>query len=310
MIFLKNSLRGIMQKILLTIFSLFIFISPLRAETETPQTLEGTILTTTKTSYTLEKRLGAGAFGEVYRAFDEQGNKVAIKLFILQEDGKYFYFITHSWPTQHPKNTKIYKEFASLLTPNKEWENGQLFAHSNIISALDKGEITEINNVLYDFIVYEYVEGTTVGKMKKMSMAREEALLLAIQFLETHEYALTFEKIYFDLHLYNFMISADKTLKVIDIGSFWPLDVYENGFRKKTKMSQHFKRIYWLVKEILKKGDFNDEELNDIKDSLKAHIQKIFNLKIRQETLADFSSVLREWVIILQDKLSNLEMEC
>lgn len=263
------------------------------------RSLNGVTLTTENGNYLLEKIIGAGAFGDVYRATNDSGATVAVKLFVSSNPSGYTYFITRDWPTQFPDDPSIYAVFLSLLTPNKEWENGLLFNHPNIISILDKGTGTYEDGLKYEYIVYEYVDGDTVGNIDDHSISKEDALKVAIEFLQSQSYGLAFEKIYFDLHPWNFMISNDHTFKVLDIGSFLPLEIYETGFRKDTTMSRHFRRMYWIVKEILRRGDFSEEEFRNITSQLKEPVQKIFSLKINKDTLSNFDELLQDWIAIL-----------
>lgn len=292
-----------MNKIITFIISCaFLFASSLSAK-EFEDTYSGRTLTTESNTYTIEKKLGSGAYGAVYLAKNEQEESIAVKIFT---EGPRGYFITKSWPfSDMLLEWQAIPKFREWMSADNEWENGNLLNHPNIIRALDRGKgALESSEKPFEFIVFEYIDGETVGGLEDTTLSRTDSLRLTIQFLDALSYASTLNRYYSDLHPFNVMVDKDRVLKVIDVGSFMPIEIMgEGGFA----LTRYFLIHYNIIKTLLSKSHYTKEELKGLGALLKEKVEKVKGTKVNEHGTALYQQVLQEWINILQQELENQE---
>ena len=142
--------------------------------------------------YKIEKRIGRGAFGEVYRAFDSSLKRdVAVKF--LADPGY---------------------EGAFKKRFKRESESMAKLMHSNIVAVFDCGELDN-----RPFMVMELVDGITLNEMLERSTPDlSEVLRIAGQICAGMSYAHEHGVIHRDLKLTNVMINSEGQAKVLDFG--------------------------------------------------------------------------------------------
>lgn len=146
--------------------------------------------------YTVLKKLGEGAYGEVYAVENSQGEKFAIKCYKIHED--------------------------SVLANNhytdveREYRRGRVLDHPNIIRSYDLFSDQRTN-----YLVLELVDGKTLHRTKRGDIPRQESLGAALHFCEAINYALSLGFFYLDLHEGNAMFSSEPDIKIIDLASFF-----------------------------------------------------------------------------------------
>jgi ribosomal protein L37AE/L43A len=144
--------------------------------------------------FEIVKRIGQGGMGTVYKARDLIGGRcVAVKLLapFLAADEEYVkrFFI--------------------------EARNLQKLNHPNIVGAYDAGIADD-----HRFFVMEYVQGPTLEKVMHQKGILKETLALEIvrQVAQALDYAWTHKIIHRDIKPQNLMITADRVVKVCDLG--------------------------------------------------------------------------------------------
>ncbi|MFI5343036.1 MAG: protein kinase [Chlamydiales bacterium] len=247
----------------------------------------GMVLTTEQHSYELQNCVGGGASGTIYKAISEEGQTVAIKIFIRNLMSDVF---TKSWPLPIDLGPVL------SLSNEKEWEVGTQFNHPNIIKAYDRGVIRDVKGVNHPkpFIVIEFVSGMTFLQVCEKKLCQETAILLLVQLLDALKYGFIKEMYYHDLHLANFMITEDNCLKIVDLGSFIPLAsvTTEEG------CSWGFMNIYSLVKQILKKSGCEKKQIKTIGKQMKEALKTAHENGLTEIEL--YTRVLERWSFILQ----------
>ena len=161
-----------------------------------------TTIHSSKESYTLEKILGQGAFGMVFKALNTSGSQYAIKA----------YHINHSSEWQ----PHIYNDM------QREYERGQLLEHANIVRSIDLFLDKACPSCDHTaFLVLQLVKGQTLGNTPANSLSKSESITSALHFIDAVGYALSKGVLHLDLHDGNVMIAAKKDVKIIDLASFY-----------------------------------------------------------------------------------------
>lgn len=144
--------------------------------------------------YTLEKKLGQGAMGVVYKALQTSlGKEVAIK--ILPPD----------FSRDDQRVERFIREARALGKLN----------HPNIIKALDMGKVGD-----YVYYAMEYIRGKTLDKIirKHLIIPEKTALEITRDIGSALSHASKNSIIHRDIKPENIMISKDGTVKLCDLG--------------------------------------------------------------------------------------------
>jgi serine/threonine protein kinase len=144
--------------------------------------------------YEIQKRLGQGGMGTVYKARDLIGGRwVAVKLLapFLASDEEYV------------------KRFF------QEARNLQKLHHPNIVAAYDAGVTGE-----HKFFIMEFVDGPSLEDVlhKKGILKEHTALEIVRQVAQALDYAWTHKIIHRDIKPQNVMLSQERTVKLCDLG--------------------------------------------------------------------------------------------
>lgn len=158
--------------------------------------------------YTLEVLLGAGAFGEVYRAVDrklsEEGHPALVAVKILS----------------HDPETGIHQSGPRLLSRDRlleEATKARRVNHPNVVRVLDRG----IADDDAAYIVYDYVEGGDLDRWiasRTSAIPMREAARLVAQIARGVQAAHSAGLVHCDLKPGNIILNADGEPKVADFG--------------------------------------------------------------------------------------------
>lgn len=246
--------------------SLFLLVNFVCAQTYGAEEDPSVICSPTE-CYKVLKKLGRGAFGAVYSVEDSTEKKFAIKRYHRDD-----------------YSSSLLNDF------QREFNNGQLFDHPNIIRSVDvfKEESPQgaTNNLLIDLVA-----GKVLGNIAKKSISTEEALQATFEFTDALRHAFSMGYLYLDLHQGNVMLDDESRIKIIDLASFFSWDellkwndgydslygkkIAENGDPLRKKKIDQFvlnhPRLHALIKELqlnshafLPKGTNSD--MNSTKD--------------------------------------------
>lgn len=280
-----------MKKLL--IFALFCYCG-LFAEEGYLDPCKGMVLTTEQHSYELQNCIGGGASGTIYKAISEEGQTVAIKIFVRNRMSDIF---TKSWPLPIDLGPDV--PLLSGYSIDREWEVGTLFNHPNIIKAYDRGMIRDAKGVNHPkpFIVIEFVSGMTFLQVYEKNLCQETAILLLAQLLDALKYGFTKEMHYRDLQLVNIMITENNQIKIVDLESFTALasTTTEEG------CSWIFMNIYNFVKQILRKSGCEKEQIKTIGKQMKEALKTAQENELTEVEL--YVRVLESWSFILQKQI-------
>lgn len=144
--------------------------------------------------YRILEIIGSGGMANVYKALDEQTNKV-VALKILKEE--------------HITDTDFLRRF------EQEAKAVLSLSHPNIVHSFDVGKEEEIN-----YIVLEYVEGCTLKDIIKEDgpLTPKEAASIVSQVLDALDYAHSSGIIHRDVKPQNVLITGDGTAMLTDFG--------------------------------------------------------------------------------------------
>lgn len=280
-----------MKKLL--IFALFCYCG-LFAEEGYLDPYKGMVLTTEQHSYELQNCVGGGASGTIYKAINEEGQTVAIKIFVKNQMSDIF---TKSWPLPIDLGPDI--PLLNGYSIDREWEVGTLFNHPNIIKAYDRGMIRDAKGVNHPkpFIVIEFVSGMTFLQVYEKNLCQKTAILLLVQLLDALKYGFTKEMYYHDLHLANFMITEENQLKIIDLESF----IFLASTTTEEGCSLIFMNIYSFVKQTLRKSGCETEQIKMIGKQMKETLKTTHEDELTEVEL--YVRVLESWSFILQKQI-------
>lgn len=162
--------------------------------------------------YVVIKKLGEGAFGEVFAVKDSQGELYAIKTF-----------------KQHDSQT-IFND------SEREYLRGQTLQHPNIIKSYEL--FNSPSDPAKKYLVLQFVNGETLFNTSKGSLQNDQAIGEAAQLCGALQYALSEGFIHFDLHGGNLMLNTESEVMVIDLASFLSLDEIVDSFLELEKEFQ------------------------------------------------------------------------
>ncbi len=161
----------------------------------------GDIVHSSNNSYTILKKLGEGAFGEVYSVESSDGQQFALKTYKLL-----------SW--EH-----------YLMDSEREFSIGQSLDHPNIIKSVDLFTSRFSPEFEVKNLILELVPGKILGRTKSSTLSVEVATENIIQLCKALKYAISLGLIYMDLHEGNIMIKEGSSdIMIIDIASFSTFD--------------------------------------------------------------------------------------
>ncbi len=144
--------------------------------------------------YELERLLGRGAMGMVYRARQlSMDRPVALKLLSRELS----------------ENEDFVKRFT------REARTTAKLNHVNIVTAIDVGESNG-----YHYFAMEYVDGTTVERLlkKEERLSEDRVIEIAIQVVQGLEHASKHGIIHRDIKPANIMLTKDDVAKIADMG--------------------------------------------------------------------------------------------
>lgn len=152
--------------------------------------------------YTIIKKLGEGAFGNVYEVEDSNGGRFALKSI---------------------KNEGYSSGFSYYMDAEREFIRGQLLDHPNIIKSFDFFTYKSPDGTSSN-VVLQLVEGKTLHSTVRKTVAREKAIVAAAQFCDAIHYALSLNLLHLDLHEGNVMLDNDSEVMIVDLASFFTYD--------------------------------------------------------------------------------------
>lgn len=146
--------------------------------------------------YKIEKKIGKGGFGTVYRAFD-QNLKRSVAVKVLSRGG-----------TEESFKKRFFREAESLAKMN----------HPNIVTVYDCGEFEE-----QPYLVMELINGPALNDLiVKTSLTLAQIYSLSSQVCKAMSYAHGLGIIHRDLTLKNIMVNEDESenaqVKILDFG--------------------------------------------------------------------------------------------
>ncbi|MBA2728998.1 MAG: protein kinase [Parachlamydiaceae bacterium] len=196
-----------MNKISIILLSFFLtlgscaFALPTEKKTESSHYQEDQQICSPTECYTIVKKLGEGAFGEVFEVTDSQGNEFALKTYKSREG---------DWA-----DGNIFSD------PEREFLRGQELNHPYIIRSYDLFFHESPENIQTQNLILELVKGKTVSSTLKGTLPVDNAMMNAFQLCEALYHGITFDLIHFDLHDGNVMLTNEGEVKVIDLASFF-----------------------------------------------------------------------------------------
>lgn len=166
-------------------------------------------------TYSIIKKLGEGAFGEVFEVKDSQGRFFAIKVHkgAWNEEGVFSYYedaereFMRGQILDHPHIIKSYDFFTNQLNSGRETKN----------------------------IVLQFVKGNPLSNVPRKSISKEETIRGVAQFCDAISYASTLNLLHLDLHEGNVMLSDQSDVMIIDLASFFTYDEILTFVRQYTK---------------------------------------------------------------------------
>ena len=239
-----------------TFFIICLFALHVKAAEPMPE-----VLYSPKNSYTIINLIGEGAFGKVYAAKDTSGTVYAIKCYKNISDKRSFY-----------------------LDPKREYDIGRELNHANIIRSYEYFSGLTPKGKTVQYLVLQYVDGKQLYRLPKKCMKVKEVLNAFDQLLSALIHAISYDRIYLDLHYGNLMLNKSYELMMIDLASFFTFDeiheyfstrVVKKGFSntegkqiKDLKIEQFFSKnaeLFEKMQEI-----YENEALSEVKMKRKA----------------------------------------
>ncbi len=169
----------------------------------------GSVVCSDNECYTIQKELGEGLFGKVFKVADSSNTVFAMK-----------------WYKHHEKEEFEGCKFLMILDDIKrEFIIGQTLSHPHIIQSIDL--FTDESNE-NSFLILDFVNGKTLGKTYRRSLSKEKAKSASLQLIDALSHALENGRINLDLHNNNLMFDQDANLMVIDVAGFFNwLELFE-----------------------------------------------------------------------------------
>jgi serine/threonine protein kinase len=145
------------------------------------------------THYQIDKKIGQGGMGTVYRARDKKlGKTVAVKV------------LSHREPAESDSRKRLRNEARAAAILN----------HPSIVTVLDYDEADDV-----PFVVYEYVEGKTLDQViREDPMTYERVIDIATQLAGALEYAHRRGILHRDIKPQNIIITNEGLAKILDFG--------------------------------------------------------------------------------------------
>lgn len=154
--------------------------------------------------YTVIKKLGGGALGEVFAVQNSSGEQFALKRYYKQD-----------------KQGGGASFFSVLADVEREFNYGQMFHHPNIIKSVELFEEESSARGRTHNLLLELVYGDPVVAIGKKTLSKNNALSAADQLVDVLSYAFSLDYIYLDLHAGNIMLDDSGQIKVVDLASFF-----------------------------------------------------------------------------------------
>ncbi|RMG15320.1 MAG: FHA domain-containing protein [Planctomycetota bacterium] len=143
--------------------------------------------------YRIEKKLGQGAFGEVYKAIDGRGRPVALK-------------------TLRPQLAENEKDVARFF---REAETARKVTHPSVIAIYDAGASRGVH-----YIAMEYIDGAEVSKLIERYGRLDVgySLRVVIQLADALQHLYQHSVIHRDIKPENIMVTSTCLAKLVDFG--------------------------------------------------------------------------------------------
>ncbi|MHB2016797.1 MAG: serine/threonine-protein kinase [Candidatus Xenobia bacterium] len=141
--------------------------------------------------YRLERILGEGGMGTVYRAIDTELDAIVAVKFLKDRN-------------LHPRSTRRFI---------REGRTGGRLCHPHIVKILDDGQ-----DEGHPFLVMEYVDGVDIRRWYKHKRPIEALLSRCEEVLDALEYAHRHHIVHRDIKPENIFVNADGRVKVMDFG--------------------------------------------------------------------------------------------
>ncbi|MBU0574301.1 MAG: protein kinase [Candidatus Margulisbacteria bacterium] len=156
--------------------------------------------------YRIEKELGKGSSGTVYKAWDEKENKpVALKLFLAVEDGTTVG--TAGTATATGTGTSTFSDFL------KEIKTLAKLDHPNLVKIFDAGKENGTG-----YLVEEYIEGKNIKEWMKNNNAYDEVVGAVEQVVGALEYVHAKDILHRDIKPTNILVDKNNNVKLVDFG--------------------------------------------------------------------------------------------
>ncbi|WP_068470096.1 protein kinase domain-containing protein [Candidatus Protochlamydia phocaeensis] len=242
-------------------------------EESTETSREDEVIQSPTNSYTILKKLGEGAFGEVFAVENAKGEKFAIKSY------------KPSFQTSDSKKTGSYEEESSinawdlLADAEREFQRGQVLDHPHIIKSIELFTSSSSSNPT-TYLVLQLVEGQTLYNTGKKSLSHQAAVHAALQLSDALRYALSFGLIHLDLHQNNIMLANGADMMVIDLASFFTFEEMFGYVQSQTEKKEEIASIK-QIKANLKAPSIHPIQAKKMKRFFMNHPQLFNELKER-----------------------------
>lgn len=190
-------------------FALFLLVNFTCAQGFSGEEVPSTICSPTE-CYTVIKKLGSGAFGEVFAVENSSGEQFALKRYRKQAN--------------HGESSADASFMSVLAAVEREFNYGQMFHHPNIIKSVELFvEDSSAGGKTHNLLL-ELVHGDPIGALAQKSLSKKDSVSAAGQLVEVMSYAFSLDYIYLDLHGGNIMLDDSGQIKVVDLASFFSFE--------------------------------------------------------------------------------------
>lgn len=176
----------------------------------------GETISSPTNSYTIDKELGEGFFGKVFKVHASDGTIYAMK-----------------WFKEMPKEFLDDNPFMKLLGDvEREYELGQIFDHSHVLKSVELFSDDQQTNY---FLVLEFVTGENLFQTERKSIDASQGIEASKQLVETLKEIEQMGYIYLDLHGGNLMLDDHGNLMIVDLAGFFSWKELSDIWTKRPK---------------------------------------------------------------------------